>query len=79
MLNLLIAIISEAFARIYELSDQANYQEKAVMIAENSYLIPNHRKENFVEENKYILMAIDIEEEMLQDVDPMDLKLADMK
>jgi hypothetical protein len=40
MLNLLIAIISESFAKINALSMQYNYQEKASMIAENTRLIP---------------------------------------
>jgi hypothetical protein len=44
MLNLLIAIISESFARINSVSLQASYQEKASIIAENDYLIPKSKK-----------------------------------
>lgn len=44
MLNLLIAIISEAFAKVNSVSAQASYQEKASIIAENSFLIPEDRK-----------------------------------
>jgi uncharacterized membrane protein len=40
MLNLLIAIISESFARINAEKEQASYQEKCKIISENSYLIP---------------------------------------
>jgi hypothetical protein len=40
MLNLLIAIISESFARINEVSQEASYQEKASIISENLYLVP---------------------------------------
>ena len=42
MLNLLIAIISESFAAVNEVAENASYQEMAAMIAENAYLIPNH-------------------------------------
>mmetsp|Transcript_33876 Transcript_33876/g.24928 ORF Transcript_33876/g.24928 Transcript_33876/m.24928 type:complete len:111 (+) Transcript_33876:4509-4841(+) len=64
LLNLLIAIISEAFARIYSVSDKASYKEKAIIIAENSYLIPDRKKKAFCEENKYMLLAVDAEEEL---------------
>jgi len=47
MLNLLIAIISEAFEIINGNSEQANYQERARIIAENSYLIPKWKKKSF--------------------------------
>ena len=40
MLNLLIAIISESFARINEVSEQTSFRERANMIAENTRLIP---------------------------------------
>jgi hypothetical protein len=45
MLNLLIAIISESFAAINEVSQQASYQEKAAMISENLYLVPEKAKQ----------------------------------
>lgn len=40
VMNLLIAIISESFARINAEKDQASYQEKASLISENLYLVP---------------------------------------
>jgi hypothetical protein len=40
MLNLLIALISDTFASINSNSMSANYQERARLISENSYLIP---------------------------------------
>lgn len=40
MLNLLIAIISKSFERINEKAELAAFQEKARIIFENSYLIP---------------------------------------
>jgi len=75
MLNLLIAIISEAFARIYSVSAQASYQEKATIIAENSYLIPQYRKNKFCEQNKYLLLAIDVEEETTNQNNGIEAKL----
>ena len=40
MLNLLIAIISDSYARVTANSEQTTYQERASMIAENNYLVP---------------------------------------
>eukprot|EP00347_Sterkiella_histriomuscorum_P017370 403349643 len=75
MLNLLVAIISESFARINEVSTQASYQEKAGMIAENDYLIPESRKRKFCPANKYLLIATDVEAEMKEKGDDLDYKL----
>jgi hypothetical protein len=44
MLNLLVAIISKSFEEINEKWESAMYQERASIIAENSYLIPWYRK-----------------------------------
>ena len=44
MLNLLISIISDAFGKINENADNANYQERARIIAENWYLIPTYQR-----------------------------------
>lgn len=43
MLNLLIAIISESFAEVNSVAQQASFREQADIIAENTYLIPNDR------------------------------------
>ena len=61
MLNLLVAIISESFAKINEVSVQASYQEKADIIAENYYLIPEELRRSFCQPNKYLLIATDVE------------------
>lgn len=42
MLNLLVAIISETFSAVKANAYSASYQERAAMIAENTYLIPKH-------------------------------------
>jgi len=60
MLNLLIAIISESFARINQKKDQASYQEKCDIIAENTYLIPQDRRVDFCTPDRYLLIASDI-------------------
>jgi hypothetical protein len=61
MLNLLIAIISESFAKINSQKEQANYQEKCDIMAENTYLVPISRQRNFCERNRYVLIATDIQ------------------
>ena len=57
MLNLLISIISESFASVNDNSIQANYQERARIIAENSYLIPKSQKKKFGGKNQYLVIA----------------------
>jgi len=47
MLNLLIAIISDSYARVAAVSKQATYQERASMIAENNYLISDSVKKSY--------------------------------
>lgn len=64
MLNLLIAIISESFARIQSVSEQAAYQEEAAIIAENSYLIPRKKQKKLCKSNTYLLLALDAEQEL---------------
>ena len=61
MLNLLIAIISETFARVTGLADQKIYQEMAALIAENSYLVSQKVIETYAEENKYLMIVENLE------------------
>jgi hypothetical protein len=64
MMNLLVAIISDSFKKINTLREQANYQEKCDIIAENTYLVPKTRKVNFCESNRYLLIATDKKQEL---------------
>jgi hypothetical protein len=57
MLNLLIAIISEAFALINDNAENANYQERASLISENHYLIPEYRKKLFCPDGQYLVIV----------------------
>jgi len=57
MLNLLIAIVSEAYALINENADNANYYERACLIAENHYLIPDYRKRQFCANHQYLIVV----------------------
>jgi hypothetical protein len=66
MLNLLIAIISESFAKINEVSKQAGYQEKARIICENMLLVPDSVREQASPPNSYLLMAIDTQAELAE-------------
>lgn len=63
MLNLLIAIISESFQRINQQKQQASYQEICDIIAENTYLVPRTRKNTFCPQNRFLLIAVDIQQE----------------
>lgn len=49
MLNLLIAIISDSYARVTANSELATYQERASMISENAYLIPLARRQSYAD------------------------------
>ena len=64
MLNLLIAIISDSFSRITSVSTEAGYREMADLIAENTYLIPEDEKNQFCPDNKYLIIATDIQQEV---------------
>ena len=71
MLNLLIAIISEAFNDINENANQANYQEQARIISENGYLIPKWKKQAFGGKNQYLVIAKEKQEAEESKVDPI--------
>lgn len=47
MLNLLIAIISDTYARIANNAEQASYQEMARLIDENMYIVPRKVKKTY--------------------------------
>ena len=79
MLNLLIAIISESFARINEEKEQAGYQEKAAFISENLYLVPKSQRDRFCPDNRYLMFAVDAEEELAEYQESVDDKLAKLK
>jgi len=62
MLNLLIAIISESFAHINMNSTLNSMQERARIIAENSYLIPDDKMREISDTKKYILVGLNNED-----------------
>jgi uncharacterized membrane protein len=64
MLNLLIAIISETYAKVKENAINASFQEMAAMISENSYLIPDHIKRSYCQKNRYLVICTDLEKLM---------------
>jgi hypothetical protein len=59
MLNLLIAIISDSYARVTGNAEIATFQEKASMISENCFLIPTRVKKHYAENGKYLVIAQD--------------------
>lgn len=63
MFNLLIAIISETFAKINENSSAFTQQVMASVIAENGYLIPKEEKKLHCESGKYLLFVTYIKEQ----------------
>jgi len=65
MMNLLIAIISESFANVTIVSEQASYREMADIIYENTYLIPDDRRAAYCAKDKYLIVATD----KLQEID----------
>ena len=62
MLNLLISLISDTFASINANHVSANYQERARLISENTYLIPSYRLKKLDDQktSRYIVMAEEI-------------------
>ena len=63
MLNLLIAIISESFAAVNSNAQQAAYQVRASIIAENNYLVSQSAKEGYAKQNGYLLIISDLDSE----------------
>ena len=61
MLNLLIAIISETFAKVKSNAVNASYQEMAAMISENSYLIPDYIKQSYAVQNRTLVVISPVE------------------
>ncbi|CDW81515.1 wd-40 repeat protein [Stylonychia lemnae] len=75
LLNLLIAIISLSFERINEKADLAAFQERARIIFENQYLIPNYVKRSLDDKNKFLGIIIDATAIKDQQEDQTSLKL----
>ena len=63
MLNLLIAIISDSYARVTAASELTTYQERASMIAENAYLVPEEVKKSYGQQNAFLMISTDLEKE----------------
>jgi hypothetical protein len=78
MMNLLIAIISETFARVNENALSAGYQERAAMISENSYLVPEDVIKKYARKDKYLVIATDLETTEREFMDPVLDKIADL-
>ena len=57
MLNLFIAIISNAFDKINQQGIKASYREKAGLICENEFLISTDTKNAWVKQGKFILFV----------------------
>jgi hypothetical protein len=64
MFNLLIAIISETFANVNEYSTEAGYQERASMVAENSYLVPAFIRRRHSPKDSYLHVTVDLDNEL---------------
>ena len=61
MLNLLIAIISDSYARVTANSELTTYQERASMVAENCYLVPVEVKKAYAQQDMFLLVVTDLE------------------
>ena len=67
MLNLFIAIISNAFDQINQQGIRASYREKAGLISENEFLISTDSRNGWVEKGKYLLFVQDINKIPIED------------
>lgn len=57
LLNLLIAIVGDAFNTVNSNAENASYKEMASLISENSYLIPKDIRQSYAEKNKYLIVV----------------------
>ncbi len=71
MLNLLIAIISDTYARMTENADQAAYQEMSALICENAYIIPITIKKSYAPKDKFLICLTDLERVEKESTDPV--------
>ena len=78
MMNLLIAIISETFAKVNEIAESAGFQETAKMISENSYLIPTSIIKKKSHPDSYLLFASQVEP-AVEEKDEMGEKIDNLK
>lgn len=69
MFNLLIAIISETFAKVNENAEQAGYQERAALINENLFLIPKAYKESNFSKNTLLFQALNMDTDFVNEGD----------
>lgn len=58
MFNLLIAIISETFAKVNENAVQAGFQERASLIRENIFLVPQYEINRYYTKGSYLYKII---------------------
>ena len=65
MFNLLIAIISESFGKINSNSILTSNQERARIIAENSFLITDRVKKEVSDSSRYVMVAREVNEDIL--------------
>lgn len=63
MFNLLIAIISETFANVNENAFYAGFLERSNMVANNSYLVPQKVKAMQCEDNQFLVIAREKDED----------------
>jgi len=64
MLNLLIAIIGETFAKVNAVAVQSSLQQQAAMIAENDYLIPAENLVKFKKDETCFLVIATKEDQV---------------
>ena len=57
MMNLLIAIVSETFARVIGQAEQTGFQQMASLVAENNYLVSDEQKLELAPDNSYLIVA----------------------
>ena len=67
MFNLLIAIISASFEDVVGNSKAAGFAEMARLIAENSYLVPDHEKNQLCPQGSYLLYVVDQDQKLLDE------------
>ena len=75
MLNLLIAIICEAYVSVSSNADKAAYQEMVMLIDENLFLIPNYVLESYAPTDKYLLVVTNTENHQNDTKDPIVTRL----
>lgn len=74
LLNLFIAIVSNAFEKINSQKERAMFAEKAAIIADNLYLVDEDSRSHWIKKDKFLIFVEDLGDDDDADI-PIEVRL----